>query len=331
MSDPGTGAEPASGRFAGLVVGAYAASPAHRSWDPVVESEFFEALAATAGVGALELPWSGSIHPHDDGWLHRRFPAALRAVVTDIPFTMGRIATAPEYGLASVEAGGRQAAVAEVRRLLDGVRAFDHAQARSVVGVVELHSAPKGSRGSADALARSLDEIAAWNWGDVELVLEHCDAWREGRAPEKGFLELTDELDAIERSGADIGVSLNWGRSVIEGRTTDTAVEHARLAAGRGLLKGFIASGVADTDTEFGPAWIDAHLPFAPSPQILHGTTGSLMTERAVADVVTAAGRLEWAGVKVGCARADAPLAERVALVAEAVAVMNRILADDTR
>ncbi|KRA24533.1 hypothetical protein ASD65_08960 [Microbacterium sp. Root61] len=313
-------------RFEGLVVGAYAASPAHRQWDPSAESAFFEALAATPGIGALELPWLGSIHPHDDGWLHRSLPATLRAVVTDIPYTMGRIGAAPAYGLASHDEDGRRAAIADVRLLLDDVRAFDDAQSRSVVGVVELHSAPRGARGGVDPLVRSLTEIAGWEWGSVDLVLEHCDAWRDGQAPEKGFLDLSVELDAIERSGTPIGISLNWGRSAIEGHSADTPVAHAREAAERGLLRGFIASGAAATETAFGPAWIDAHLPFAPSPTIAHGTPGSLMTETAVADVVRAAGRLDWAGVKVGCAQDAASVADRVVLVAEAVGVLNGIL-----
>jgi hypothetical protein len=318
---------PARTPFTGLVVGAYAASPAHRRWDTAAEEEFFEQLAQIPDVGAFELPWLGSIHPHDDAWLHRHFPTALGAVVTDIPYTMGRIAGDPGYGLASVDEGGRERAVADVGRVRDGVRGLDDAQGRRVVGVVELHSAPRGVRGASDALAKSLTEIAGWDWDGADLVIEHCDAWREGQIPEKGFLSLDEELDAIERSGADLGVSLNWGRSVIEGRTPATAVAHARASAERGLLRGFMASGAAATPTDFGPAWIDAHLPFAPEPGLAHTTPGSLMTTSDVRDVLRAAGPLAWAGVKVGCAREDAPVAERVALVQEAVEVMLRLRA----
>ncbi len=311
--------------FDGMVVGAYAASPAHGRWDPRAEEEFFAGLVATPGVGALELPWLGSIHPHDGAWLRSHFPAELGAIITDIPHTMDQIGANPAYGLASVTPEGRRAAVENVARLRDDVRRFHDAQGRKAVGAVELHSAPRGAEGSRDALDRSLTEIASWEWGGVQLVIEHCDAWREGQAPEKGFLDLDTEMDAIARSGAPVGVSLNWGRSVIEGRSPDTAVEHARIARERGLLRGFIASGAADVDTVFGPAWIDAHLPFALTPTTTpHGLAGSLMTEERVTEVLRAAGQLDWRGVKVSARPGDS-IADRVALVAESIALLAQI------
>lgn len=309
--------------FDGLVVGAYAASPAHRDWDAAAEAEFYAGLAEQRAIGGIELPWMGGIHPHDAAWLHTHFPTRFGAVLTDIPHTMGRIGADPGYGLASRVDEGRRAALADADRMRTDIVRFNDAQSRRVVGVVELHTAPRGEAGSGDALTSSLAEIVSWDWDGAHLVIEHCDAWRAGHAPEKGFADLQTELDAIAASAAPIGVSLNWGRSVIEGRSADAAVSHARAAAERGLLRGFIASGVADVDTAFGPAWIDAHLPFALSPATPHGVAGSLMTAGAVADVFAAAGALEWYGVKVG-ALGTASMAQRLALVAESVAVVEQ-------
>lgn len=87
--------------FKGLVVGAYPASPAHRNWDAGAEEEFFAALVAIPGVGALELPWLGGLHPHDEAWLLANFPAEFHAIMNGIPHTMGRIGASPIYGLAS--------------------------------------------------------------------------------------------------------------------------------------------------------------------------------------------------------------------------------------
>ncbi|WP_194397239.1 DUF4862 family protein [Microbacterium atlanticum] len=310
----------------GLVVGAYAASPAHRVWDPRAETEFFEGLAAVAGVGAIELPWLGRMHPHDDAWLEANYPINLSALITDIPHVMSRIAAHPSYGVASPDPEGRAAAIADAARLRDGIHRLNDAQARQVISAVEVHSAPRGVSASVNALTESLRLVAAWDWDGAELVIEHCDAWRDDHTPEKGFLDLHDEIAAIEASGTGVGISLNWGRSVIEGRHPDTAVAHARAAAESGLLRGFIASGVADVDTDFGFAWIDAHLPFAPSAITPLGTPGSLMTVGAITDVLTVAGPLAWTGVKVGVAR-DLAVRDRLAIVAESVDAVRRIRA----
>lgn len=322
--------DPARSIGGGLVVGAYAASPAHQSWDPEAESAFFEALAAIDGVSAFELPWTGSIHPHDDAWLHANFPAGLRAVITDIPFTMGRLGANPDFGLASLDSDGRQAAVREVAVLRDGVAAFNAAQGREVVGVVELHTAPRGQRGAVGPLAESLAEIAGWDWGEADLVIEHCDAHSPEHAPEKGFLPLADELDAIDESGADVGITLNWARSVIETRDILTADAHARLAAARGRLRGVIASGVAPVETAFGYPWIDAHLPFAVTEETPSGEPASLMTPELIGQWWQATGGSVWTGVKVG-ATAAMTLQQRIALVAESVAALRRVSVPTTR
>lgn len=310
--------------FDGMVVGAYAASPAHRDWDPAAERTFYDGLAAVSGIGALELPWMGGIHPHDPDWLRTNFPLRFGAVVTDIPHTVSRLAADVTYGLASGDPDGRRRAMADAARMRDDIRRLNDAQARRVVGAVELHTAPRGTAGSPDALAASLTEIAGRDWDGAQLVIEHCDTWHPDRMPEKGFLDLGVEIAAIERSGAAVGISLNWGRSVIEGRSAATAVDHARAAAERGVLRGFIASGVADVETAFGPAWIDAHLPFAASAATPRGTPGSLMTAQHVADVFAVAGDLDWIGVKVGVA-APCSVADRLAVVIESLGVIDRI------
>lgn len=317
--------DPAAGVGGGVVVGAYAASPAHAKWDPGAETAFFAGVAAIDGVSALELPWTGSIHPHDDAWLHANFPSGLRAVITDIPFTMGRVGANPDFGLASLDAEGRQAALREVAVLRDGVAAFNAAQGREVVGVVELHSAPRGTRGAVGPFAESLAEIAGWDWGSTDLVIEHCDAHSTDHAPEKGFLTLSDELDAIDESGADVGITLNWARSVIETRDILTASEHARSSAARGRLRGVIASGVSPVKTKFGYPWIDAHLPFAVTDETPSGEPTSLMTPELVGQWWRASGGDCWAGVKVG-AVAGKSLEQRLALVAESVAVVRRVI-----
>lgn len=312
--------------FKGFVVGAYAASPAHRVWDETAELDFYSALENIRDIGALELPWMGSIHPHNPSWLARHLPTRFGAVITDVPHVMGRLAQDSFYGLASSSEEGRSAALADALRMRDDIDAFNNATGRKVVGAVELHSAPQVQGGAADALKRSLAELSSWDWSGAQLVIEHCDAWRDTHAPEKGFLELSEEVAAIENSGTGVGVALNWGRSVIEGRSVTTAVEHARMAREHGLLRGFIASGVSAEETDFGYAWIDAHLPFAPSSITPSGIRSSLMTVANIARVLNEADGVDWLGVKVG-SLTHATMAQRVAVVQEAVAALSLALA----
>lgn len=274
-----------------FVVGAYPASIAHRSWDANAELEFFDLLASDSRISALELPWMGDIHPHDSAWLHQNFPANLQAVITSIPFVMSQIGKKPNYGLASSDESGRNDAVHDVAKIQKAIQVFNEISNRPVVSTVEIHTAPRAN-GSIDALVRSLDEISQCDWQNTKLVIEHCDAWVANQAPEKGFLTLEDEIEAIRQSGTDIGLLINWGRSAIELRNGDLVVNHIKLAKSHNLLHGLIFSGVSDAETDFGPAWIDAHLPFT-EPR-------SLLTSDRLKNALQIAGPISLLGIKMG-------------------------------
>lgn len=283
----------------GFVVGAYAASPAHAVWQPDLEAAYYDALAQDPRIAALELPWMGGLHPHDDAWFLAHFPARFRAVYTDIPHVMTTLASDASFGLASTDSDGRARALLQAAAVRNDVRRLNDATGRAIVVAIELHSAPRGG-GSIDALSRSLASLQSWDWDGASVVLEHCDAWREGQRAEKGFLALDDEILAIERAGADVGISLNWGRSAIEFRDADRVVEHITAARASGHLQGFIASGAADHSGPFGDAWVDAHLPFQRNAAHPLGDDASLLTEERLVAALSAAGPLAWIGVKMG-------------------------------
>lgn len=274
-----------------FVVGAYPASIAHKSWNATAEHEFFSLLGSDSRISALELPWLGDIHPHDPSWLHQNFPTNLKAVVTSIPYVMSRFGQNPKYGLASTDNDGRKGAIGDVAKILQAIKEFNEFSNRKVVSTVEIHTAPRAI-GSLDALALSLDEISQWDWQGAELVIEHCDALVDGQIPEKGFLTLEDEISAIKKSGVDIGLLINWGRSAIEFRDGDRVIDHIELAKSNDLLHGLIFSGVSDAETDFGPAWIDAHLPFT-EPR-------SLLTSDRLKNALQIAGPISLLGIKMG-------------------------------
>ena len=308
------------------VVGAYAASPAHGTWHPDLEEEFYSGLAAMPRVNALEIPWLGRLHPHDDQWILTHFPARFTAVVTGIGNVMS---TADELGLASPDDDARNKALATTKKLLGDVRRFNDEVGRQVVSAVELHSAPRGT-GTADALAAGLAEVATWDWDGAQLLVEHCDAFISGQAPEKGFLRLEDEIAAIRSSEAPVKISMNWGRCAIELRGGEQVAGQVGEAAASGLLDGIIFSGAADREGEAGYAWIDAHHAFRRSPQHPLGDPTSLLTEERVADALRATRSAgednapQWLGVKVGWAHPAGTVAERLQMVADALDGVER-------
>jgi hypothetical protein len=213
-------------------VGAYAASPNTTGWDPELESRYYARLRALPNIKGLEHPFLGSLHPHDDAWFVRHIDPSWRFVFTCIPGVMAAMANNPQVGLASDDAPGREAALAFVRRARDAIAALNAACGRRVVDAIEIHSAPDQTRAASSvaALTASLAELVQWDWQGARVVIEHCDAHVPGQVASKGFLSLADEIAAIEatntRYGSDVGVVVNWGRSVLEARSAEGALHH---------------------------------------------------------------------------------------------------------
>ncbi|MCT1480009.1 DUF4862 family protein [Microbacterium sp. p3-SID336] len=286
-----------------ILVSAYPLSPAHAQWDPVLEAELLPALCALPGVAGLEVPWMGGLHPHDDAWFLAHVPA-VRLAVTPVPFVMRRVGEDPRYGLASPDAEGRAAAVADLQRVAADVARLT-AESPATVAVVTLHTAPRET-GSDAALTRSLGELATLDWSGAVLAIEHCDAFVPGQQPEKGFLPLDAEIAAIRDAQVPVGLWLNWGRSAIELRDADAVTAQIADAAGSGLLTGLAFSGAAAAATPYGPPWIDAHLPIAEA----HPESQSLLDAARVADALAAAGPVPWLGLKAARRPDDRTVAE---------------------
>ena len=302
-----------------LVVGAYPASPAHRVWNPNLEARFFEALSMDRRIGSLELPWSGSIHPHDDDWLKSNFPSDFQAIITSIPFVMVQISKNPKYGLASNDPEGRNQAIEDVKKILKAADDLNQYAGRKVVSHLELHSAPRVN-GTPSDLAASLTTLFEFEPDGPGILLEHCDAFIEAQIPEKGFLSLEDEIKAIEIAGIDAGILINWGRSAIEFRNPDRVTEHIEIACSKRLLKGLIFSGASDKETTFGPAWIDAHNPFRKSEKHKYGESDSLLTPERAHLAIRKAGSINLLGIKMGWVPSlEGTPNERVSMISSAL------------
>jgi Domain of unknown function (DUF4862) len=256
-----------------LVAGAYPAAPRRDSFDTdddfaAADAAFTSALvdgAARLDAGGLELAWQdGRLHPRETEHLSA-VPAGWQHVVTTIPDTMITWRTSPTFGLASPDDSGRSAALGRLAALRDRLESLAAARGSALAAAVLVHSAPRvGSdvRAGRKALASSLLELAGWDWAGAQLLVEHCDAGTPGHPPAKGFLPVADELAALDdavgqRTG--VGLLVNWGRSVIEGRSRAAALDHIATAAAHGHLRGLMFSGVAAGAASV--PWLDNHLP----------------------------------------------------------------------
>lgn len=316
MNSPTTG-------DAGYVVGAYAASPTVSAQDPEVAATYVAALLADPRVVALETPWAGPQPAQDQGSVSARL--ATDTVFTDIPRLASTLRDDPNYGLAADDASGRARALQDAIRLHDDVHRLHDETGRRTVQVIELHSGPRASQGSAESLARSLEELAGWDWEGAQLVIEHCDALVPEHAPEKGFLTLPHEIDAIRASSADVGIWLNWGRSAIELRDADRVTDHVTFARESGLLRGLMFSGASDRDGAY-PAWADAHARFRRAPEHPRGDPDSFLTEDRARAAIQAAGPGIRLGVKMTWPAGEPGTVEdRVAMIHDALDALDRV------
>lgn len=318
-------------------LGAYALAPAID--DAHTVGEFYDGLRALE-IDAIEHPLMAAGHPSLEPAWQRRHLHDWQLVVTAIPRTMVRLGQAPGYGLASSDEDGRLAALADLRDVRDlALRLADDA-GRPRVLAVEVHSAPaptqasaRGVVGSAGAFARSLAELAAWDLAGAEIVIEHNDALVVGQEPAKGFFPLVDEI-AVARAvgGAEtagerprIGLSVNWGRSAIEGRSASTPLAHARAAAEAGLLRGIIFSGAAAEASPWGVPWDDGHIAPRGDDPALAASSASLLGLPEMRATLAAAGDvpLAFVGAKVTTQPADADVATRLEVARATLALLT--------
>jgi hypothetical protein len=175
----------------------------------------------------------------------------------------------------------------------------------------------------------SLETIREWDWQGAQLIIEHCDTLIEGQKPAKGFLTIEDEIKALKRlnlgSSSKISMLVNWGRSVIETRSEQGALDHIALLKANNLLAGLMFSGVSEQTTEYGE-WADTHMPPAPNNKLVTGAAGSLLTEQQMHDCMLAAGHqsLPILGIKLGIRPTSCGLEQRVNYIKDCLAAMER-------
>jgi hypothetical protein len=266
-----------------LIIAGYTAAPTDKR-DAAI---YYEQLFAVPRVGGLELGWNGTNTRTD---IQADIADLLNSVPAEWVFTLSAIRSTYQswvkdhrFGLASADEDGRLAAVDMARGIADAIKAINDNAGRRVVTAVELHAAPgfndRTFNPNPHAFARSLRQVADFDWNGTAVLVEHCDAFVPNQIPAKGFLSLEQEIDVLKTlAGSPIGLSLNWGRSLIELRDPDRVADQVEQASASGLLKAFTFSGTAEIDNPVGRAWADSHLPFADPVDGRYGEPASLLT-----------------------------------------------------
>jgi hypothetical protein len=292
-----------------LIMAGYISAPLERAG----ARSYYEELVKIPAATGLELSWTG---PETGAELYDLIPDTWLVKLSLIGATMLACQENAAFGLASPDESGRAAAINLVREARDGVHAVNDRLGRRAAIAVELHSAPGfGSRQfvpEARAFGRSLEEVAGMDWDGSAVLVEHCDAFVAGQTPAKGFLSLDEELDVVSSLEGAVGLSLNWGRSVIEGRDPDRAMQHVMRAASSGRLRAYTFSGAAGVATAYGAAWADAHHPFTETGEPGYGEPASLMTPELVEPILGYLDDCLFVAVKTSWPRERQDPAERV-------------------
>jgi hypothetical protein len=202
--------------------------------------------------------------------------------------------------------------VSFILELRGAAEQLNQATGENSVSVLQIHSAPSGT-GTVEAFSQSLEELASGSWS-TRLAIEHCDAGSQSVPGEKRFLQAADEIRLAQEHG--LGVTVNWGRSALEGQDPGLPLQHIRQAAAAEVLEGVMFSGAGKTASQYGGPWADAHLPLRSDEPT------SLMDADAVAASLRAAGAaIRYRGVKVQTPQ-GADVATRLDVIGNVVAAV---------
>ena len=318
------------------IIGAYATAPSLADNDKSNEHKFYEKLIESIPeIRGLEVPfWGKEIHQFGSDFLLDIIDKNWENVLTCIPGSMSKLAKNPKFGLASDDENGRAEAIAMHKRanqVLHKMNAYYGRQSAIAVQIATAPSTPvKYVSSSTDSLLKSMEEILSWDWEGAKIVIEHCDTAVDNIPFEKGFLTIEDEIKTlIELQGMhNVGITINWARSAIEGRDTSKPLEHIELALKSNILSGLMFSGVSDNDIQYG-SWKDTHMPFSKNKDVQFFEENSLLTQEEISNTLNLVDldSVDYLGVKLLSMPIDrSTIDRRVGLNSDAVSILNKIL-----
>jgi len=325
------------------IIGAYATAPSlatSPSLSQVKASEliFYEKLIESIPqIMGLEIPFFGhDIHRFGSDFLLNILRPEWNNVLTCIPGTMKNLSIDSRYGIASDDDYFRKEAVSMYKRANKIVHKVNDFYGKKSFIAIQIATAPSipinGVSSSKYSLLKSMEEILTLDWEGAKVVIEHQDSSILGHPFEKGFLTLEDEIEVLLKlaSQQETGITINWGRSAIEGKSIQKPIEHIKLALEKKLLCGLIFSGVSDIDQLYGN-WKDTHMPFAQSYNVKHFEKNSLLTYENISNVLRLLDTksLSYLGIKLLSMPIDKSKVERrVGINRDAILILEKIISE---
>ena len=322
----------------GFIVGAYTSSPNLFSWDESLEKDFFGKIKNLDNLRGLEIPfWGESLHPNNDDYFLSLLEPEWEHVITCVPGTMKRLEIDPKFGLASLSEESRKNAIEFVNLACLSTGKLVKHYGKNCVIAVEITSSPKtlpdAIKGNAEKFYESLCEICSWDWHGAKLVIEHCDSYTEqNMEPQKGFLSLSEEVKVINRIKEEqnykLGLTVNWGRSAIEGRKIEMPENHVQFSFKSGVLSGVMFSGVTEKTESLYGAWRDLHAPPAKAFDMQHYEDTSLMNFQNIKNTLNScdAKIIDYIGIKLLPLPSELSISNRVGINRDAIKLLVKAL-----
>ena len=330
-----------SGNFPSpYIVGAYATSPNLVTWDEKSELIYFNLLKKIPSIRGLELPfWGENLHPFNDQWLLSNLDPKWENVLTCVPGTMKSLVTNHHFGLASVDDNSRKEAIRFYRRAFNCINNLKSHFGNNSVIAIYITSSPyrneKQPYADKDSFLLSLMELASWDWRNTRILVEHCDAYtKENPNPQKGFLSLSDEINAInqtnDKCGSNIGIVINWGRSVIEHRNVDGPLKHIKYAAQNNLLGGLMFSGTTANNHNLYGAWSDRHMTPATFLDYKYFEPESLMSYQNIKNTLDVCdfSSLDCLGIKLLAMPEESSIEKRIGINRDTMYLLDQAMAE---
>src|SRR3990167_8569811 len=287
------------------IIGAYATAPSLGLNDQRIEKEYYQNLIKfVPAVRGFEIPfWGNDIHIYGTEFLLNFINSEWQNVLTCIPGTVMGLKSDLHFGLASDNEDGRIAAINMHKKAHQKLKEINRVFNKNVFIAVQIATSPSvsisGVSSSISSLMRSLVEILSWNWMGAKIVIEHCDAFTGDLSFEKGFMNLNDEIEVLQffSKNHDVGMTINWARSAIEGKSAETVIEHIKKVKKSRLLTGMMFSGTTDINAEYG-AWKDTHMPIAQEGM---AWSNSLLTEKKIGETMLniSLDQIDYVGIKL--------------------------------
>ena len=270
------------------IIGAYASAPSVWLQDKEEESSFYNLLKEKIeNIKGLEIPFYGNqIHQFGDDFLIDKLEPSWSNTITAIPASFNYLKQDIHFGLASDHEESRLLAMQCHLKLNALVHKINDNKGKKAISSIQICSSPSFPRdnvfSSEESFKKSLEELLSWDWDDSSILIEHCDSHQGSSDYQKGFFQIEREIKILDELGNDnLGITLNWGRSVLEGKDIEQIIKHIKLSQDKKYLKGFIFSGTSPDDPHYG-SWSDLHMPFQNESELNNRYTNSLLTDENV-------------------------------------------------